>query len=234
MKTKTFHLFSIGLALITLVGCNSASKTLNFPSQSNQWTGQWEIKDPNSPQTIKFFLTPEGKLYVLNPNSSQGSIAYEIPVTKISDSAILPAGTQVITMEKAIGNNVSKARESEGKTYIRAMSRGQQAYYVEYAKFAPTIEQLGIGIKSETENYRYQMALQNDQTVMMIAQAKKPELKSYTGVVFAIGNNNQNMQTVTGICETDNPTFTPPSMPSFPNSISEPIQCPSGSHLLER
>lgn len=234
MKTKNFHLFSIGLALITLVGCNSASKNLNFPSQSNQWTGQWEIKNPNSSRSIRFFLTPEGKLYVLDPNSSEGSIAYEIPVTKISDSASLPPGTQVINMEKAIGNNVSKARESEGKNYIRAMIRGQQAYYLESTKFTPNIEQLGIGIKSETENYRYQMAVQNVQAVMMIAQAKKPELRSYTGVVFAVGNNNQNMQTVTGICETDNPTFTPPSMPSFPNSVAEPIQCPVGSHLLER
>jgi hypothetical protein len=117
------------------------------------------------------------------------------------------------------------------------MNRAQQAFYLENEKFGPAIEDLGIGIKPESENYRYQIVPQGNQTqnVMMTAQAKRPELRSYTGAVFVVKDGNE-LLTVAGICETDAPSSTPPTMPTAPSNTQGrwKIQCPAGSHPLER
>ncbi len=124
----------------------------------------------------------------------------------------------------------------EGKRNMGAMNRAQQAYYLEKEKFATTIKELGIGIKLETENYRYQILPQGNQRerVMMTARAKRPELRSYTGAVFAVKTRGKDIITLAGICETDKPSSTPPAMPATPRKGMAEFQCPAGSHLLVR
>ena len=51
--------------------------------------------------------------------------------------------------------HANKAKQSEAKQYVSSMNRGQQAYYAENTKFATSIAALGIGIKTETTNYKY-------------------------------------------------------------------------------
>ena len=233
------------LGLLTIYGCNST----NTPSDSfspsaakdnsgiDRWVGQWQVNNPSSSQAVKFVLTPEGKLFLLPPEtSSESSVAYEIPVQKLSVLPALPPNIKIVDIKEAFNNQATKAKQPEGKTYIGAMNRAQQAYYLENNKFSPTIEPLGIGIKPETESYNYQIVPQGNRTqsVMHTAKAKRPELNSYTGAVFAVTNNGENI-TRTAICETDKPSSTPPAMPTPPkNIISGQIQCPAGSHLLER
>lgn len=149
---------------------------------------------------------------------------------KVSDATTLPPSVQVSSVPALI----SRQRQGEGKQNINAMSRAQQAYYLENRKFATTISELGLGIKPESENYRYQIVLQGDSSsrVMMTATAKRPELKSYTGAVFVVKNNNE-VLTFAGICETDKPSTKPP-LPSLPNNTSEKMQCPTGSNQVER
>ncbi|WP_424099894.1 type IV pilin-like G/H family protein [Moorena producens] len=54
-------------------------------------------------------------------------------------------------------NQANKAKQSEAKTYVGSMNRAQQAFYLENDYFANFDEfgQLGLGIKTATENYRY-------------------------------------------------------------------------------
>ena len=115
------------------------------------------------------------------------------------------------------------------------MNRAQQAFYLENEKFGTTIEELGIGIEPEDENYRYQVVPQGDQaqSVMMTAQAKRPELRSYTGAVFVLKGGDEGV-TFAWICETDAPSATPPAMPGAPSNTQDRlmIQCPPGSHPL--
>jgi hypothetical protein len=134
-----------------------------------------------------------------------------------------------------LGTSENKAREAEGRQNLGSMNRAQQAYYLESSKFATTIEELGIGIKPETENYRYQVLPQanQNQSVMMTAQAKRPRLRSYTGAVFLVKINGEDL-IVAGICETDEPSSTPPAMPTAPRNGTSEIQCPAGSKLLGR
>jgi hypothetical protein len=67
---------------------------------------------------------------------------------------------------------------------------------------------------------------------MMTATAKSPESKSYTSAVFVTKVNKENL-TITGICETNNPSKRPPLMLKFiPSKEGGQIECPAGSSLL--
>lgn len=59
----------------------------------------------------------------------------------------------------SISNRLNNSPQPVAKNNIDAMSRAQQAYFLEYQTFANSIEQLGVAIKPETENYCYQIHL---------------------------------------------------------------------------
>lgn len=206
-------------------------------SGGNQWLGQWKVTfDQSSGQPISFtfMLTPEGKLFVLVPESASGPpIAYEVPVKKISDISSLPANAQIAGIEKLFQSQTNTARQPDARTNIGAMTRAQQAYFLEYNKFARDIKDLGVGIDPETDDYRYRIVPQANQSqrVMMNAIAKRPGLKSYTSAVFVVKKKNESL-TVTGICETNSPSSTPPAMPILPKSGSTDIQCSAGSRRV--
>ncbi|MEM7726870.1 MAG: type IV pilin-like G/H family protein [Cyanobacteria bacterium P01_A01_bin.45] len=52
-------------------------------------------------------------------------------------------------------NQANKAKQSEAKTYIGSMNRGQQAFYLENSDFSTDINELGVGVKTQTELYDY-------------------------------------------------------------------------------
>ena len=56
-------------------------------------------------------------------------------------------------------NQANRARESEAKTYIGTMNRGQQAYYLEETEFGSALSLLGLGLDTETENFTYNIQL---------------------------------------------------------------------------
>lgn len=158
---------------------------------------------------------------------------------KISEEATLPPDVitaadmetqseQIITDLK---RQTQEARESEGKANIGAISRAQQAFQLEFDKFAPKIEDLGVGIQPETDNYSYQIVPQGNQTqsVMITARSKRPELRSYTSAVFVVKSGTNEVMTITGMCETDKPSSIPPAMPATPIQSTDEIKCPVGS-----
>ncbi|HEY9638701.1 MAG TPA: type IV pilin-like G/H family protein [Coleofasciculaceae cyanobacterium] len=129
-------------------------------------------------------------------------------------------------------NSGNKAKQSEAKTYVSSLIRGQQAYYLEKGSFSKSIPALGINIKPETQNYRYQIVPQaGNKSVMITAQAKNSALKSYTGAVFAIKKGGE-ATTVKGICETSIATTTPPAMPKLIGSGLQSVECPADSKSL--
>lgn len=77
-------------------------------------------------------------------------------------------------------NQANKARESEGKTYVGSMNRGQQAFYLEKGYFAGPgavkIGELGLGIKTQTQNYIYNIAGGGDPSSTVTNQAKPAKL----------------------------------------------------------
>ena len=55
-------------------------------------------------------------------------------------------------------NQANKARQSEAKSSVGALNRAQQAYYLEKSQFSSSIELLGLGITTTTENYVYNIS----------------------------------------------------------------------------
>lgn len=52
-------------------------------------------------------------------------------------------------------NQAKKAKQSEAKTYVGSMNRGQQAYMTENDAFTTSIDDMGVGISSQTANYKF-------------------------------------------------------------------------------
>ncbi len=87
-------------------------------------------------------------------------------------------------------NQANKAKQSEAKTYVGSMNRAQQAYFLEKNVFVIAITdagQLGLGVKTETQNYTYDLAAKDSGTFKGAANLAKVKtdgapLKAYAGV----------------------------------------------------
>ncbi len=136
----------------------------------------------------------------------------------------------ILALVVPFSNQATKAKQSEAKTYIGAMNRAQQAYYLENNKFSSEISDLGIGINDETENYQYQVNNDgNPKKTVATARAKNDSLRSYTGAVFIIKSPDGFDTTTAVICQTNQPSQIPPGTPEL---IGDEIQCSSGSSKL--
>jgi type IV pilus assembly protein PilA len=52
-------------------------------------------------------------------------------------------------------SQVNKGKQAEAKQNVGSLNRAQQAYFLENDSFASTVVGVGIGIKTQTVNYRY-------------------------------------------------------------------------------
>lgn len=119
---------------------------------------------------------------------------------------------------------IDLAGELEATSFINSVNKSQQIFYLQHGKFATNFEELAISSQSQPESYEYQIIAANQQQGIVTAQAKKPDLKSYMGVVFVIEKS-----AVDKICQTNQPSQIPPSQPEV---IEDQIQCPAGSSVL--
>ena len=78
-------------------------------------------------------------------------------------------------------NQANKGKQSEAKQYTGSMNRAQQAYFLENAQFTTSMDQLGLGIRTQTENYAY-VVNGNNTLVANNGLSLKATLKSYMGV----------------------------------------------------
>ena len=110
-------------------------------------------------------------------------------------------------------NQANKAKQSEAKQYVGALSRSQQAYYLEKSEFATNFDQLGKPVASQTENYTYPLTATNvvgkdtlTETVNMYGTSRKVPLKSYVGAVALDQVGSTSEATTTSIlCEAKSP-----------------------------
>lgn len=125
-------------------------------------------------------------------------------------------------------NQADRARESEAQTYVGAMSRGQQAYFLENGAFAQSIEELQIGF-SESTIYRYNLEVDASGTsVLITAIPSEDPISHYAGSLFVVGDSPETTTTVAQICESPE-AFT--AAPTF-NAETGAIDCPPGSTPL--
>ncbi|MBW4673451.1 MAG: type IV pilin-like G/H family protein [Desmonostoc geniculatum HA4340-LM1] len=127
-------------------------------------------------------------------------------------------------------NQANKGKQSEAKQYSGSMNRAQQAYFLENGSFTTELNSLGMGIRSQTENYVYEIT--GDGTgVGNNGYSLKAPLKSYLGVVaLSIQSGTSEATTLAVLCESDavgalsagvNPAFGgTPTEPSCPSNFS--------------
>lgn len=122
----------------------------------------------------------------------------------------------VIEVLKGFFNVIScganRAMNSEPKQYISSINKGQQAYFVENTKFSNSIQELGLGLKTQTRNFKYSTrATENTafsyaiprpdaedayETVSfgLFSWPKRREFKGYVGAVYLVPTNYTNSQ----------------------------------------
>lgn len=207
----------------------------------------YQINPATQPMQLDIQLSPEQKALTIFEFTPEGQLRLPLegltpglarPTEFKSNSTLFAKTSNVTTVPEnieVIKPEIAKAKtpQDEVKTYMLALTQVQQARYREQGKFAETIEEVSVGLKTETESYIYKFVPQENNTnsVMIIAQAKTEQLPSYTGAVFATQVNGKTT-TIAQICETEKPSTIAPEMPTAPTSGSSEIKCPTGSRSL--
>ena len=177
------------------------------------------------------FISPNNNC-VANSNSSNPNTNSSNPSRNIAESS--PFDLRLPSLPNPMGsfqNQSNKARQSEAKTYTGSMNRAQQAFYLEKSKFATNVDELGIGIKTETENYSYRTVASNRATIQ-IGGSKRSDLKSYVGAVYLAKISGSNDITSLAIlCESDRPGTSGISIPVWVNE--EKMECASGTVAIQ-
>lgn len=120
----------------------------------------------------------------------------------------------------------NKARESEAKTYIGSINRGQQAFRLENSGFAETIDEIGLGISSESDHYKYEITISDDDMTAATATAKTGGIRSVTGAVFIVNDAEGYATTTAILCQGNRPSKSAPSLPSVEEGE---LKCAPGS-----
>lgn len=149
---------------------------------------------------------------------------------------LIGAGAIVLTLSAialpSFTNQANKAKQSEAKQYVGSMNRGQQAVFAEKASFSTNIPDLGLGIKSETDNYKYQIPQKsNNSVVVAVAEPKKSGLKGYVGIVASEKDSTSAL-----FCEESQASTSFPDLSTIVNQKSpgnNVVQCPAGYKALE-
>ncbi|MEH2014649.1 type IV pilin-like G/H family protein [Nostoc sp.] len=104
-------------------------------------------------------------------------------------------------------NQANKAKQSEAKTYVGSLNKGQQAFFTEKGSFG-ALADLGVGIKSQTVNYTYASAAQGTGTATNAYSTSSLTgtsnvVRNYSGKVSLISEGTSSDATSIAIlCET--------------------------------
>jgi len=102
-------------------------------------------------------------------------------------------------------NQANKAKQSEAKQYISSINKGQQAFFAENTKFATEVPALGLGIKTQTNNYVYTVSPTTSAVAATggstsAATPQGASIKGYAGAIFFIPAG-EGQGTSTLLCE---------------------------------
>lgn len=151
----------------------------------------------------------------------QHSSSKNFPVTPIDRSHII-AVPPVASQNNIEGEfQDTKPEELEARKMIALIERMQKGFYSENERFASNWDDLGFNVRSHQQNYEYKIVSSDERKTIITANAKKPGLKSYTGIVVVEGES-----AIDKICETNKPINTASEVVEIGHKT---IQCPAGS-----
>ncbi|MFM6422565.1 MAG: type IV pilin-like G/H family protein [Planktothrix sp.] len=132
--------------------------------------------------------------YVANRKKEEGFTLIELLVV------IIIIGILAAIALPSFLNQANKAKQSEGKQYISSINKGQQAFYAENSAFGSNVQALGIGLKSQTSNYKYDVGTSAVAATSSAAPANIA-MKAYAGAVGLTGAGTDTKTTATILCE---------------------------------
>ncbi|MGL5064275.1 MAG: type IV pilin-like G/H family protein [Microcoleus sp.] len=143
-------------------------------------------------------------------------------------------------VEILIGTSTSwliKVKQGEGKQYVGSMNRAQQAYFYENNALATSVDALGLGIKTETKNYKYSTRA-TQTAAFSYAFSKDKTLKDYVGGVFITKEDASGAPgTISILCKIDDRPwfrFKPADEPAEPIYKNGEVICGKGTTELTR
>ncbi len=131
--------------------------------------------------------------YVSNRKKEEGFTLIELLVV------IIIIGILAAIALPSFLNQANKAKQSEGKQYLSAINKGQQAYYIENTAFSGSVSELGIGLKSQTSNFKYAIGKDANGASSTAAPATNA-MKAYAGAVGLVPSGDAKT-TSTVLCE---------------------------------
>jgi type IV pilus assembly protein PilA len=131
-------------------------------------------------------------------------------------------------------NQANKAKQSEGKQYISSMNKGQQAYYAENTKFGSDVAALGLGLKTQTSNYTYEIGTTADgaTTLGNPLASTASALKGYAGGVGLV-TAGEAKTTQSILCQVAGTGVGTASAPVITAGTTE-IECPAGMEIVTK
>ncbi|MFZ1025955.1 MAG: type IV pilin-like G/H family protein [Limnoraphis robusta] len=175
-------------------------------------------------------------LLEVNVDSGQTTFSSRVQaLQKISDATVLPSGSKLLTEEEIeeeiqaqVKEEEEQARRTEARQYLSLMLRGQEAFYTENSFFSSRLEDLALGLNSETDNYSYSIIeIDKKRLVQMVALSKRDELRTYTAIVGLQGTSG-NYSSTSILCGSDQPTR------DFPQRHEDANSCPPGYSQVGR
>jgi len=128
-------------------------------------------------------------------------------------------------------------KTGEARQYVGSMNRAQEALFIEKSAFATSVDSLGLGIKTETTNFKYSIRA-TKKAAFNYAVAKEKSLQSYVGGVFLVPAKNfepnaakEKITTTSILCEADFPGTIKPAEPTYKNGKSA---CGKGTTQVTR
>lgn len=112
-------------------------------------------------------------------------------------------------------NQANKAKQSEAKTYVGSINKGQQAFFAEKSRFGSAVADLGVGIATATNNYTYSTAVNGSQTAQTAVTkaaltTNVTGLRTYAGMVsLQAGGATSDLTSVAVLCEEKTPGAAP-------------------------
>lgn len=140
--------------------------------------------------------------------------------------ALVGSATSCFSPPPTVNSPVGSTEEaslSPAKLYVGNMNRAQQAYYLEWDNFASELEDLGLDISAETDDYRYAVQSVEPEWVINVAIAKGNG-RSVIGAVYVVGDTTQAI-----VCEAQ--AFGNVEL-SAPTLEGDTLTCPSGTRKI--
>ncbi|WP_019501409.1 type IV pilin-like G/H family protein [Pseudanabaena sp. PCC 6802] len=132
-------------------------------------------------------------------------------------------------------NQSNKAKQSEAKTYVGTLNKGQQAYFTEKNRFGSDINILGVGVKTQTENYdfnsanaAYDAGLPSNNNATSTGTPRSVALRGYSGMVqLNVVASTSDVTSLAALCEMNQAGATTPVSPTS-NATGGPT-CTAGT-----